>query len=136
LDITEALMNQDPKHSVRRIVLPSGKSIEVVRFNDGHAPATGGLHVCPHCSSELVQPLAWSEASGDRWELALGCPNCRWCGEGVYSQQEVEALEERLDDGLADMLEDLQRLAQANMAEQMDRFIRALQSDQILPEDF
>ena len=27
-------MNQDPKHSVRRIVLPSGKSIEVVRFND------------------------------------------------------------------------------------------------------
>ena len=28
-------MHHDPKnHSVRKIVLPSGKSIEVVRFND------------------------------------------------------------------------------------------------------
>jgi hypothetical protein len=129
-------MNQDPKHSVRRIVLPSGKSIEVVRFNDDDAAATHGLHICPDCRSELVQPVAWAEASGNCWELVLSCPNCRWCVEGIYSQQEVEDLEERLDDGLADLLEDLQRLAQANMADQMDRFIAALHSDQILPEDF
>ena len=38
--------------------------------------------------------------------------------------------------GLADMLDDLQRLAQANMADQVDRFVAALNEDQILPEDF
>lgn len=136
MDIREAPMNQDPKHTVRRIVLPSGKSIEVVRFNDDGAPATTGLHVCPDCQSELVQPVAWAEGSGNSWVLVLNCPNCGWCDEGVYTQEEVEELEERLDAGLADMLDDLQRLAQANMADQVDRFVAALNEDQILPEDF
>ena len=57
-------------------------------------------------------------------------------GRGVFTQEQVEALEEHLDDGLADMLDDLQRLAQANMADQVDRFITALDGDHILPEDF
>jgi hypothetical protein len=34
------------------------------------------------------------------------------------------------------MLEDLQRLTRANMADEVDRFIAALDSDLILPEDF
>jgi hypothetical protein len=34
------------------------------------------------------------------------------------------------------MLDDLQRLAQSNMADQVDRFINALNGDHILPEDF
>jgi hypothetical protein len=130
-------MHHDPKHhSVRKIVLPSGKSIEVVRFNENDAPPSRGLHVCPGCDSDLVQPVAWSEAAGDNWELVLSCPNCWWEAEGVFSQEQVEALEEHLDEGLADMLDDLQRLAQANMADQMDRFITALRGDHILPEDF
>jgi hypothetical protein len=66
----------------------------------------------------------------------LSCPNCWWEAEGIFSQEQVEALEEHLDDGLADMLDDLQRLAQANMADQVDRFITALHGDHILPEDF
>jgi hypothetical protein len=130
-------MNRDPKHhSVRKIVLPSGKSIEVVRFDDGAKPTHRELHICPSCSSDLVQPVAWSEGTGDCWELVLSCPNCAWEEEGLYTQQEVENLEEHLDDGLADMLDDLQRLAQSNMADEMDRFITALRGDHILPEDF
>ena len=79
-------MNQNPEHhSVRRIVLPSGRSIEVVRFHD---------------------------------------------------REQVDRLEEKLDDGLAEMLADLQRLTQANMAEDIDRFSSALHADHILPEDF
>ena len=74
--------------SVRRIVLPSGRSIEVVRFGEsGHA--TRGLHVCPDCGSELVQPIDWSEAPEDCWNLALNCPNCDWYTEGLFTADQV-----------------------------------------------
>jgi hypothetical protein len=130
-------MSQNPSHhSVRRIVLPSGRSIDVVRFTDAEEPTTRGLHICPECESDLVQPIAWSEASDDRWELLLSCPNCWWSVEGVYRQEQVQQLEERLDEGLAHMLRDLQRLTHANMAEQIERFLCALRAGQILPEDF
>jgi hypothetical protein len=121
--------------SVRRIVLPSGRSIEVVRFNDSKH-VTRGLNVCPECSSDLVQPIEWSEAPDDAWNLVLSCPNCDWYTEGLYTQDQVRELEDRLDEGLADMLRDLKRLTQANMADQIDRFVTALYADQILPEDF
>jgi hypothetical protein len=129
-------MNEKPHHSVRRIVLPSGKSIEVVRFHETNKAAPQGLHICPECDSQLVQPTDWSEASDDQWELVLRCPNCWWTSEGVYTQAQVHELEDRLDEGLAEMLRDLQRLTHANMAEEMDRFVAALHADFILPEDF
>jgi hypothetical protein len=130
-------MNENShQHSVRRIVLPSGRTIEVVRFQDTDDDSLRGLHICPMCDSELVQPVAWCEASEGRWDLVLSCPNCHWSSEGVFSEREVHALEEQLDQGLADMIRDLQRLSQANMADHVERFAAALQTDLILPEDF
>ena len=131
-------MNQKPgQHSVRRILLPSGRSIEVVRFHDAEETAhRRGLHMCPECESDLVQPVDWSEASEDQWELLLNCPNCGWYEEGVFSQDQVQNLEERLDEGLEDILHDLQRLTHANMTDQIERFVTALGADLILPEDF
>ena len=130
-------MNPNPnEHSVRRIVLPSGRCIEVVRFHDTDEPDRDGLHLCPECRSELVQPIAWAEAASEGWELTLHCPNCEWTVDGVYGHDQVEQLEEKLDQGLAEMLWDLQRLTHANMADQVDRFAAALQADLILPEDF
>jgi hypothetical protein len=122
-------------HSVHRIVLPSGRKIEVVRFHDEVADV-GPLHICPECHSHLVQPVDWTEAPNENWELMLRCPSCEWSTEGIYGQRAVEDLEENLDEGLADMLSDLQRLTKANMAEEIDRFLAALQADLILPEDF
>lgn len=130
-------MQSNPQHhSVRRIVLPSGRCIEVVRFHETEEPVRPGLHVCPECESDLVQPICWSEASDGRWELTLECPNCWWTTDGLYDRDEVHQLEECLDDGLADMLGDLKRLAHANMADEIDRFTAALNADLILPEDF
>jgi hypothetical protein len=122
---------------VHRIVLPSGRKIEVVRFDENTGELdTRPLHICPDCESRLVQPLSWSETEGEQWELELSCPNCQWRQEGVFSQGEIEDLEDRLEDGLTEILDDLHRLAQANMADEIERFVRALEADLILPEDF
>lgn len=127
---------KSPNHSVHRIVLPSGRKIDVVRFHDSPAAVQHELHICPECQCDMVQPINWTEASDEQWELLLRCPNCDWSTEGVFEQGAVEDLEERLDEGLADLLSDLQRLTQANMAEEIDRFLAAIQADLILPEDF
>lgn len=126
-----------PHHSVHRIVLPSGRKIEVVRFDETVGEQTARpLHICPECDCDLVQPVDWSETSDEQWDLELHCPNCDWATAGVFDQDAVEELEEQLDAGLAAMLGDLHRLTQANMVEELDRFIAALNADQILPEDF
>ncbi len=129
-------MNQKPAtRSVRRIVLPSGRSIAVVRFSLEAKP-TDGLHLCPECRSHLVQPVQWGETSGGSWELTLQCPNCAWLTDGVFNQDQVDQFEDQLDEGLADMLGDLRRLTQANMAQEIERFVAALETGLILPEDF
>lgn len=83
-----------------------------------------------------MQPLAWSETGDEQWELELMCPNCGWTTTGVFTQSEVEELEDRLEEGLSEMLADLHRLAQANMSDEVERFITALDANGILPEDF
>ena len=139
--IEASVMSEHPEpQAVRRILLPSGRTIEVVHFGDT-TDQRSGLHECCHCGSELVQPVAWSEAGhgdGDqgKWELTLECPNCGWLEVGTYDREQVDALEERLDQGLADMLDDLRRLTHVNMADELNRFVVALQADLILPEDF
>jgi hypothetical protein len=124
-------------HSVHRIVLPSGRKIEVVRFHeDLREEVYRPLHVCRHCRAPLVQPMSWAETEDDQWQLELMCPNCGWTISGVFNQAEVEELEDRLEEGLSEMLADLHRLAQANMTDEVERFIAALDANGILPEDF
>jgi hypothetical protein len=129
-------MNQNPdSNSIRRIILPSGRSLEILKLHLGQTQRRG-LHVCPQCQSELVQPREWHETRPGFWDLLLECPNCFWSDAGIFSQEQVDELEDHLDNGLANMLADLRRLTQANMAEEIDRFSAALQGDLILPEDF
>src|SRR6266540_2329551 len=94
------------------------------------------LHVCPSCNSELVYPTDWAPASNRHWQVALRCPECEWNGGGRYSQDVVDRLDEALDVGTESVLEDLNTLVRANMEDQIDRFVSALNADQILPEDF
>jgi hypothetical protein len=68
--------------------------------------------------------------------MTLECPNCGWFATGTYNQAEVELLEERLDTGVQEMIDDLRRLTHANMVTEVDRFAAALAHDLILPEDF
>jgi predicted RNA-binding Zn-ribbon protein involved in translation (DUF1610 family) len=132
----EAEMNKDPNpESSRRMILPNGRALEALK-SDLERVASRRLHICPECGSALVQPLEWHETQSGWWGLTLECPNCTWATAGLFSQGQVDAFEDELEDGLAEMLEDLTRLTQANMAEEIDRFATALEVDLILPEDF
>ncbi len=138
-------------HHVRRVVLPSGKTIEVVYFENeptGAEPRaaarptrpvtteTADLHLCGSCDSELVYPVEWEEAGATHWEVVLRCPNCEWSGTGVYEQHIVEKFDEELDRGTEALVRDLKRLMQANMEDEIERFVTALDGDHVLPEDF
>jgi hypothetical protein len=127
---------------VRRVVLPSGKTIEVVYFGTdetAHGPSpepAEHLHVCGSCESELVYPVDWEEAGETHWEVTLRCPNCEWTGTGVFEQDVVERFDEELDRGTETLVRDLKQLMQANMEDEIDRFVTALQADHIVPDDF
>jgi hypothetical protein len=150
----EATMTEKPadRHYVRRVVLPSGKTIEVVYFHDAtdqstavKAPAEQAehqtdtvhdLHVCGHCDAPLVYPVEWEEAGPEHWEVELRCPNCEWTGAGIFHQEIVERFDEELDRGTEHLVRDLKRLMHANMEDEIERFVAALEADQVLPEDF
>lgn len=137
-------MSRRPSHVVSTVDLPSGKILEVVQPEAGGPytrvkPAPGedrDLCICELCASELVEPVAWASAGPERWRIALSCPNCGYWTEEVFSQECVDRFDERLDEGTAVLVDDLKRLEQANMGEDVERFIGALRADAIRPEDF
>ncbi len=130
----------DNSHYVRRVVLPSGRSIEVVYFETApvQAPAPGDreLHVCPDCDSGLVYPMDWEEHDSVNWLVALRCPSCEWSEIELFSQDVVDRFDEELDRGTEALVRDLRQLTRANMEDEIDRFVNALYSDALLPEDF
>jgi hypothetical protein len=130
---------------VKRVTLPSGKSIEVLYFADqpsAAAPAPSApagdqpLHVCADCSSNLVYPTDWQEAGPDHWDVELRCPNCEWRGSGVFHQDVVESFDDELDRGIDVLLTDYRALVSSNMEDEIDRFAKALDAGAILPADF
>jgi hypothetical protein len=136
----------DKTNYVRRLVLPSGRAIEVVYFdNDAARPRQPApvpadvkqdMHVCPACEKVLVYPVEWEEASATHWEVRLRCPNCEWLTVGLFDQATVDRFDERLDHGTEALALDLKRLTHANMEEEVERFIAALNAGHILPMDF
>ena len=135
-------------HYVKRVTLPSGKTIELVYFESarvereqlapGSAPSRPGqeLHICAECSSTLVYPTHWDEAGPENWRVSLRCPNCEWTSTGVFSQDLVDDFDERLDEGTEQLVSDLKQLMRSNMSEEIDRFVTALDAEALLPEDF
>lgn len=132
---------------VKRVTLPSGKSIEVLYFSepsaaDPFATETArpsgdrALHICVECDSHLVYPTDWQEAGPDHWEVDLRCPNCEWRGAGVFPQDVVESFDDELDRGIDVLLSDYRALVSSNMEEEIDRFAKALEHGAILPADF
>jgi hypothetical protein len=139
---------QSQQHSgVRHVRLPSGKTVEVVVVTGTPSPAHDtarhaeralykDLHVCPDCESQLLQPRERQHVGGDSWQLELGCANCEWHLCDVFERAEVEAFDEEAEEGTQMLLRDLRWLSAANMEDEVERFVEAINADQILPFDF
>jgi hypothetical protein len=113
--------------------------VELERRREGHGrPASGprpakDLSICPCCETDFVYPTDWSPAGNRQWQVWLRCPQCEWRASGHFDQELVDRFDESLDDTMRSVLEDLELLTRSNMEEQIERFIAALHTDQILP---
>jgi hypothetical protein len=95
-----------------------------------------GLHVCPNCSSQLVQPVEWETVGGEAWSVLLRCPECEVFQAGVFGQSELDAYDVELDSGEALLRVAYLQLSTENMAAEIDTFVQALGAGAVLPEDF
>jgi len=153
--------NRDNEH-VKKITLSSGKEIEIVYFDDliqdvsdqasslvpdenpakinpeNTASSESGLCNCPDCNSNLVYPTDWEEEGLDQWYIERHCPNCDWTDGRVFDHEldRLDEYDEELDRGTEELASDLGRLARANMADDVERFVDALKADAIQPMDF
>jgi hypothetical protein len=141
---------------IKRITLPSGKVVELVYFEaagielpvnvtpveaapaagEGEARGVRELEACPECDADKVCPVDWTEVADGFWELDLRCPECEWRSTGLYDQDEVDRYDDVLADATDDMITELERLTHENMADDIRRFVTALERDAILPFDF
>jgi hypothetical protein len=136
---------------VKKIILPSGKAVEIVYFHaepsidpsvqaverDARGEAApAALEQCPDCSCDMVFPIDWREADGDRWELERRCPNCEWGERAVYEQAEVERYDAVLNGGTDVLIDQLERVTRENMEDEIERFVKALDQGHIEPFDF
>ena len=95
-----------------------------------------GLHVCPSCSSPLVQPVEWEPTGDDSWSVLLRCPECEVFQAGVYGQAELDAYDVELDRGESLLRVAYLQVSTENMEAEIDSFALALAAGAILPEDF
>jgi len=138
-------MEEETRHRVKKVVLPSGKTIEVVLFSErleiepaARPPAEPAqdLNVCVSCAGAMVFPADWAESGPENWSVVLCCPNCGHERTGVFAQHNVERFDEQLEEGADVLARDYRRLLRSNLAEEIDRFVAALHVDAVLPEDF
>lgn len=136
-----------PKRSqyIRRVILPSGRAIEVVYFDTDfvkpNEPSTELEHVkkleiCPDCDRDLVYPVEWEATSSTHWEVLLRCPNCEWADVDEHDNPTVHRFDRELDISKAMVTRDLGRLTIANMKEEIEVLITALEMDLITADDF
>jgi hypothetical protein len=136
---------------IKRIVLPSGKTVEIVYYQtSGAEPVISDVHeievgaaldvrqieLCGECGGDRVHPTDWNEVEELRWQLALRCPDCEWRTLETYDAAEVERYDDVLNDATDRLIEELDRVTRENMNEAVDRFRSALESDGIMPFDF
>jgi len=112
------------------------------KYGMANASRTGtklatGLHVCPECGSQMVQPTRWEQADErGHWHLWRRCPECEWRSDAIHSECEIDLFDEALDRGTEALTEDLRTIVRENMEKVADTFAAALAADLITADDF
>ena len=98
---------------VKRIILPSGKAVEIVYFQSEPGVDTaaqrpdsggGGLEVCPDCAGELVHPTDWHELCAVTGSSSCVAPSASGC-TGVHDEADVQRYDALLNDGTDKLIE-------------------------------
>lgn len=99
-------------------------------------PVREDLTVCPECSGRLVYPLTWRDLDPGGWWLELRCPECETVRETECEHETIERFDHALNARTDALITDLERIESQHMAEDIERFVAALDADAILPCDF
>lgn len=94
------------------------------------------LEHCPDCGRDMVQPASYEPLWGDRWLISRACPNCFWHHEGVFPHAALREFEEHLDEIDDQLWDQLVKIQQERIDEEVMVFAGALAANAILPEDF
>ncbi|HEV2768996.1 MAG TPA: hypothetical protein VGV40_02270 [Solirubrobacteraceae bacterium] len=99
--------------------------------------AGDNLHVCRSCGLGFVMPTQILDILDDGRRLVeLTCANCRLRVMGAHDHAALEALEDELEHGYAQICAACERLARENERAAVETFAAALHAGAILPEDF
>lgn len=99
-------------------------------------PRPEEAHICPFCSSELVQALDWTPLEAGLWRIERRCPECAWEGTGVFGQRAMDRFDAIADDAEAGLREDARLLERSIFEQEIEGFASALACGAVLPEDF
>lgn len=143
-------METNHNNQTKKVVMPDGSTIDVIYGpeQDALVPVSNAdvahdyaqkltdLSVCFSCGCDMVYPIDWEPAADRNWAVSLRCPNCEAISNGTFSEELIERFDNVLDRGTDSLVRDLCCLTHANMAEEIDKFVCALDAGAILPEDF
>jgi hypothetical protein len=102
-----------------------------------HPPTAAPLHLCAACGEPFVVPRELlGPADGARHVVHLCCDNCGWSDVAPHALEDLERLDRALDRQTAQIVAAIELFATAHDLDRIDRFVRALRDDLILPEDF
>jgi hypothetical protein len=99
-----------------------------------HCPADQ-IDVCPVCAAPRLRMLACDRA-GEKYAVAVVCPDCEWSYCGLFSLAQVGALADAMQEATDAMLADLRRLRTSRQEAEVAAFRDALASGLLTPDDF
>ena len=99
--------------------------------------STATVDVCSTCHEPFVVPVDILGVAGHwRYVVELSCTNCGWSGVQVHDEAALERLDRALDAQTVQMRSAIEVLGVARELDRIDRFARALDDGDVLPEDF
>ena len=93
-----------------------------------------GLHVCPACSSDLMQPVDWwtfgtsGRYARQEWCVHRRCPECGAERFGIHNQRDRAEYDKALEAAEKAIVWQIREF-------EIDRFVAALKADALLPCD-